>query len=146
MSDVEPQPQALSYQGPMMVDRDAEHLKILSICWYVVSGLAALFGCFPVIYVGMGILMIVDSSAFGPGPPPAPLGWMLIIFGSVFMILVWAIAVLGFITAASLPKRRRLAVCYVAAAVACLQIPVGTVLGVFTLIVLSRPSIKAGFG
>jgi hypothetical protein len=42
-------------------------------------------------------------------------------------------------------RRRRLMLCYVTAALACLQMPFGTCLGIFTFIVLGRPSVKASF-
>jgi hypothetical protein len=35
--------------------------------------------------------------------------------------------------------------CFVVAAIECIFMPFGTVLGVFTIIVLSRPSVKALF-
>jgi hypothetical protein len=157
-SNASPSPQPAS--GPMeydsprnhLVDRDVEHLKILSICWYVGSGLAVLMGCIPLIYVGMGIAIIANPHGFAGGgqPPPPPemmraMGWMFTVMGGCVSLVAWAGAILGVIAGRSLPQRRRLVLCYVAAALACLQIPVGTVLGIFTFIVLSRASVKASF-
>jgi hypothetical protein len=45
-----------------------------------------------------------------------------------------------------LGRRRGHAFCFVVACLACLFMPFGTVLGAFTIIVLSRPSVKARFG
>jgi hypothetical protein len=145
-----PGPPAMDYQSQygLQVDRDVEHLKVLSICWYVAAGLAVLMGCFPLLYVGLGIAFITNEGAFagGGGPPPPPaMGWMFIVMGGCASMLGWLGVILGVITARSLPQRRRLVLCYVAAALACLWIPVGTVLGIFTFIVLARPSIKASF-
>ena len=136
------------YQGQVQqVDRDAEHLRILSICWYVLAGLAAVFGCVPFIHVTLGVLMLTHSSAFGGGrgDPPEFIGWMFVIMGSFLILLMWTGACLAFFTARALPRRRHIVLCYVAAALICLQIPIGTVLGVFTFIVLARPSVKASF-
>jgi len=141
----------MDYQSQfgMQVDRDVEHLKILSICWYVASGMGAFFGCVPIIHVTMGLMLILRPGGFGGGggggPPPAILGWMFLIMGSVLMLMMWTGAILAFITARSLPQRRRIIFCYVAAGLVCLQIPVGTVLGIFTFIVLSRPNVRASF-
>ena len=35
--------------------------------------------------------------------------------------------------------------CFVIACLACMQMPLGTILGVFTIIVLARPSVKEMF-
>jgi hypothetical protein len=45
-----------------------------------------------------------------------------------------------------LQRQRGYNFCVFVAAVSCIQMPLGTVLGVFTLIVLLRPSVKELFG
>jgi hypothetical protein len=139
----------IGYQGGVVYDRDSEHLKILSIFWYVVSSLVAFVGCFPIIHISVGLVALLAPEKMvdkGGEPPPAWFGWLFVIIGSAVMLFCWMWAALGFITAWSLPQRRRIVVCYLAAGLACLQIPLGTLLGVFTFIVLARPSIKASFG
>jgi hypothetical protein len=143
-------PPLVNYQGIATVDRDAEHIRILSICWYIASGMAALFGCLPILYVVLGLMVIIAPGAFAGGrgagpPPPAFMGWMFVVMGGIFLLFLWGSAVIGFLTARALPKRKALMVCYVASALACMQIPVGTVLGIFTIIVLSRPGVRASF-
>jgi disulfide bond formation protein DsbB len=44
-----------------------------------------------------------------------------------------------------LAQRRRYLLCMVVAGIACIFMPFGTALGVFTLVVLSRPAVKAAF-
>ena len=129
----------------VVFDRDAEHIKILSICWYVVSGLAALGGFFSFIYIAMGIAMVSGAMGGGSPPPPAAMGYIFIVFGVCFSLFIWTIAILGLLTARNLTRYQRIYLCYVAAALVCLQIPIGTTLGVFTFIVLSRPSIRSRF-
>lgn len=138
-------PPELDYQGRVMVDRDIEHLRILVVCWYVMSGLTALFGCFPIIHLTVGLAMIFLPGVFKPDPPPPFIGWFFVIFASVFILGFWICAVLGFLAGRSLQKRRWLGFCYVAAGIACVQFPFGTAVGVFTFVVLSRPSVKAVF-
>ena len=126
-------------------DRDAEHLKILSICWYIGSGLALLGSACPGLYAVIGLFMAISPDSFKPDAPPPEFGWIMFAFATMAVLAIWAGAILGFFTARSLPRRRRLMLCYVAAGLACLQIPFGTALGVFTFVVLSRPSVKASF-
>jgi hypothetical protein len=138
-------PVDVGYQGNILVDRDNEHLRMLSICWYVFAGLTAFLGCFPIIHVGMGLMFVLAPPPTSSPPAPAAIGWIFVIVGSVIILFAETIAVLGFLAAYSLPKRQRLWVCYVAAALACLQLPFGTILGVFTFIVLSRPQVQVSF-
>jgi hypothetical protein len=129
------------------MNQDAEHLRLLSIFHYVCAGLAALFACVPVIHLVLGIVIVTHSGTFGPpnNQPPAFLGWLFILF-SLFVItcgLVFA-ALLAW-AGRCLSQRRHYTFCLVMAAVACLFMPFGTVLGVFTILVLVRPSVKPWF-
>ena len=80
----------------------------------------------------------------GP-PPPAFIGWLFAIIGGTIIAVGWIFA--GFIATAGrfLAKRRHYLFCLIVAGVECLVMPYGTVLGVFTLMVLMRPSVNALF-
>ena len=60
--------------------QDEEHLKLLSIFHYVVAGMMALFGCFPIIHLILGLAMV--SGKFGQPklgePSPALFGWVFV--------------------------------------------------------------------
>ena len=135
----------INYQSTLLVDRDSEHLKILAICWYVIAGLSALGGCLPLFYVGMGAIFLVTPPPAGGGPPPAAIGAIIAAFGAFFAILIWLGAVLAFLTGRALTNRNRITLVYVTAALACLSIPIGTVLGIFTFVILSRPTVRNTF-
>jgi hypothetical protein len=132
------------------MNEDIQHLNILSIFHYVVAGISALFSLFPIIHLTMGISML----AGGFFPPEAETGapfpfWM---FGLMFTLIPAAIIFFGlafsaFIAAAGyfLAKRKNHTFCLVMAGVSCIFMPFGTVLGVFSIIVLSRPSVKEMF-
>ncbi|MEX0704534.1 MAG: hypothetical protein WD069_20705 [Planctomycetales bacterium] len=128
------------------MDRDLEHLNLLSIFHYVVGGLTALFGCFPIFHLGFGIAIL--SGAFpdrnGEAPPPE-MGWMFVIVGGGLILSAWSIAVLTVLAGRRLAQHRWYMFCMVVAGIECLFMPWGTVLGVFTIIVLSRPSVKELF-
>ena len=63
---------------------------------------------------------------------------MLILFG-------WSFAVCVIVAGRSLARHRHYTFCLVMAGVLCIFMPFGTVLGVFTIIVLMRPSVKGLF-
>ena len=127
--------------------QDEDHLKLLSIFHYVVAGLAALFACFPIIHLVVGLVFILAPQKFdGKGePPPAWFGWLFVIMASIFIALGWIFA--GFVLAAGrfLARRKRYMFCLVMAGIECLFMPFGTVLGVFTIIVLMREPVKQLF-
>src|SRR6516165_1681008 len=105
--------------------QDEDHLRLLSIFHYVVAAMAALFACFPIIHLIIGLAFILEPNKFeGKGePPPAWFGWLFVIVASIFITLGWTFA--GFIlaTGRSLAKRRRYMFCLVMAGVECLFMP-----------------------
>ena len=132
------------------MDQDQEHLRLLSIFHYVVAGMIALFACFPILHLIVGIVFLVAPGAMsggnGPGPPPLLFGLLFTVIPAMFILAGWGLAVVVFLGGRNLARRRHYIFCLVAAAISCLFMPFGTVLGVFTIIVLSRPSVKALFG
>ena len=134
------------------MNQDREHLRLLAIFHYVVAGLAALFSFFPLLYTTVGAIFIFAArhpAAAGPKPgeepPPEFIGWILAIVGSLLFLLGVAIAICILIAGRSLAKRTRYWFALVVACIECLFIPFGTILGVFTIVVLSRESVKALF-
>ena len=130
--------------------QDAEHLRLLSIFHYVMAGLQALFASFPIIHFVIGAAMVFGPGAFGTKggeAPPAAVGWFFMLFAAAWMLVGWSLAACMVVAGRGLVQRKRYVFCLVVAgltAVFCM--PFGTVLGVFTIIVLMRPSVKEAFG
>jgi hypothetical protein len=134
------------------MNQDAEHLRLLSIFHYIVGALAALFSFFPLLYTTVGAIFIfvarhqaATGSKPGQEPPPEFIGWIFAVIGSLMFLLGIAIAICILITGRSLAKRTRYWFAFVMACIECLFLPFGTILGVFTIIVLSRESVKELF-
>ncbi|HXX42650.1 MAG TPA: hypothetical protein VEI58_10345 [Chthoniobacterales bacterium] len=131
------------------MNADSEHLRLLSIFHYVVAGLAALFCFFPLLYAGMGGLFLWTAQHPGMNqngqPPPPFLGWIFIGIGLFGFVIGLTMAILILLAGRALAQRRRYTLALVVACLECLFMPFGTVLGVFTLIVLSRESVKLLF-
>ena len=127
------------------MQQDLEHLKLLSIFHYVAAGLAALVACIPFIHLIMGLALA--SGALGDTEPEArPIGFVIVAIAGFFILVGWIFAALVAFAGRSLQTRKRYTYCLVMAGVECLFMPVGTVLGVFTIIVLVRDSVKNLFG
>jgi hypothetical protein len=129
--------------------QDVEHLRLLSLFHFIAAGIIALFATIPVIHVIIGIGMLSGSfpaPKAGAPPPPPSFGWMFVIFGTLFIVFGWTLAICLLVAGRFLKQRRGYMFCLVTAGLACLFQPVGMVLGVFTFLVLLRPSVKILFG
>ncbi len=114
---------------------------------YITGGLAALCGCFPIIHLAVGIAILAGALKDSSGEAtPTIIGVMFVVFPAIFMILAWALAIGVLISGRRLALRRSYMYCFVIACIECLFMPIGTILGVFTIIVLMRPSVKQIFG
>jgi uncharacterized membrane protein len=130
------------------MNKDTEHLQLLAIFHYVVAGVAALCSFFPLLYSVMGGFLLYAAQHPGPnnqGPPPAFLGWIFIAVGAVFFLAGITMAICILIAGRSLALRKRYSFALVMACTECLFIPFGTILGVFTIVALSRESVRALF-
>ena len=127
--------------------QDEEHLRLLSIFHYVVAGLTGLFSLFPIFHLVIGLLLVFAPEKMnGKGEmPPVFLGWLFVIFAATIMIIGFVLAIMILTTGRFLAKRKHHLFCFIMACIECLFMPFGTVLGVFTIIVLSRESVKQLF-
>jgi len=131
------------------MNQNEEHLRLLAIFHYVVAGFATLFSLFPLLYTTIGVVFIFAARHGTPKPgeelPPEFLGWIFVGLGSILFLAGLAMAVCILIAGRCLSRRRRYTFALIIACIECLFIPFGTILGVFTIIVLSRASVRGLF-
>lgn len=130
--------------------RDAEHLRLLRIGHFVAAGLAALGIAFlGAHYLFMRTIMRAAeedaaSRGTGGGFPQALtsiLPWIYVTMAVVFA----ASLVLNLISAACIARRRARMFSLVVAGLNCTHAPLGTALGVLTILVLSRESVRVSY-
>lgn len=129
------------------MNRDLEDLRLLSLFHFVLAGLVFLASLFPLAHLVMGIAMVTGRLPGGPEDPAMrAFGWAFV--AAAGLLIAAGLTFSGCLAAAGgcLRRRRRYLFCLVMAGVACLAVPLGTVLGAFTLIVLRRESVKRLFG
>jgi hypothetical protein len=131
---------------PESRNRDAEHLKLLTVFHFVIAGLSVL---------GLGFLFLhyflmhtifgnpkffQDQNNGGPQPQEifAIFQWFYVVFGVVTM----AIGIGNLLSGFCLRARKSRTFSLVIAGLNCVIMPFGTILGVFTLIVLTRDSVR----
>lgn len=125
--------------------QDEQQLNLLGIFHYIVGGITALFACIPMFHLAIGIAIL--SGAFdGQVPPPRVMGWFFVIIPAVLILAGWTLAGLIIAAGKRLQRHTSWMFCLVIAGLECLFMPLGTVLGVFTIIVLVRGSVKELFG
>ena len=124
-----------------------QHLGLLSMFHYIVGGITVLFALFPVFHLIFGLVMLLAPTKFEAQDESAPMfiAWFFIIFAAIFIMIGWALAGCVIAVGRCLAKRRRYLFCLVMAGIECILMPFGTVLGVFTIIVLMRDSVKEIF-
>ena len=132
------------------VDTDLDHLRLLSIFHYVVGALTIALSLIWVIYLILGILMITSpeiivSTGKSAEPPPEFVGWLFSGIGTALVLIGTTFGILVIISGRNLSKRIRYTFCMVIAAVLCIFMPFGTILGIFTLVTLSRSSVRELF-
>jgi len=142
-------PLAQQRTDPGAMSQDEEHLRLLSIFHYVVGGLGALVSFFALIYTAAGWFMLYAAAhpqKIHGEPPSAFAGWLFIILGAVFFLGGETVATCIILSGRFLARRRRYWFVFVLACMECLFFPFGTILGVFTIVVLARRSVKELFG
>ncbi|MEZ5301686.1 MAG: hypothetical protein R3F11_13695 [Verrucomicrobiales bacterium] len=159
LSPQAPPPPAYHAVPPEQIQavKDDEHLRLLSIFHYVWGGLLALFSLFPLIHLVMGIFFLAaPDEIFSPppgsgshsGPPPGfktMMGTMFVAIPAAIILIGEATAVLTIVAGRRLAQRRSYTFCFVIACLSCVFVPLGTALGVFTIFVLNRPSVRLLF-
>lgn len=129
----------------MQAQQDADHLKLLSIFHYVLGALTGLFSCFGIIYLVLGVLALQGKL---PDTQPQEAEIMGVVFtalGAFIVLLGWSIAVCQILTGRWLAARRHRTFCFVVACAECLNMPLGTALGILTILVMQRPSVRQLF-
>jgi hypothetical protein len=126
------------------MSQDEKHLNLLSVFQFIFGGLKILFSCFFLIYVAIGIAMLCGAID-GKDAPPRFVGLFFVLFGSGFILVGWIIAGLMIVLGVKLRRHSSRTFCFVAAGIECISMPFGTILGVLTIVLLMKDSVKALF-
>jgi len=133
---------------PLPVDQrkiDDSHLRLLSIFHFIGAGLAILgIGFLLAHFMFMRMVLSMPQKNATPPPPEvlAMLKWMYLVFGVWFIVS----GILNLLSGFFIRERKHWIFSMIVAGVNCLHMPLGTVLGVFTLIILSRHSVREVYG
>jgi|SRR5579872_6424702 len=124
---------------------DLRHLRLLSIFHYVVAVITALLGCILIFRLVAGIAILSGTIPIEDPDYDPFAAWIFVSSVGIVMTALWSYAVALRFAARFLHEHRRLPFCASVAAVGCIFMPFGTVLGLLTIIVLLRPSVQQLF-
>jgi hypothetical protein len=128
---------------------DEEHLRLLTIAHYVTGGFAIAFSCLFILYSFLFLLLarrpdLFRGSSGGEAPPPEIMGLFAIFFG-MFVFAGWTFGGLTIYAGYCIKKRIHRTLTLVVACFNAAWFPIGSILGVSTLMVLTRTSVKRLF-
>jgi hypothetical protein len=124
---------------------DADHLRILMICHYVKAGLAVAGLGFIGLHYAMMRMMFANPKMWeGEHNSAFPMEFFEIFkwFYLVGVVYVVSLGICNLVSAGFIKARRHRMFSLVISGFNCLNMPLGTVLGVFTIIVLSRQTVQ----
>jgi hypothetical protein len=138
------------YAQAWQQQKDDSDLRTLSILHYVYAGLLGVGALFSVVYIAMGVFVATavtsSSSSASDKQAGAVMGGLFIVVGAMIFVFLAAKTVLLVLAGRALSQRRRYMLAFITACITCINVPLGTALGIFTILVLQRPSVKAAFG
>lgn len=131
--------------------KDKEHLKLLSVFHFVLGGLSVLGIGFVCLHYFMMNMMFSNPKIWegqGSNPPPVEILEFFKIFVWFYLLVAVMLAlacIANILSGVFMLKRKNRIFSLVIAGLNCLQMPFGTALGVFTIVVLLRDSVQEAY-
>lgn len=127
-----------------MSSQEEASLDLLGTLHIIMGVLTALFACIPIIHLVVGIVMLTSDINVGE-QAPRTIALAFIVLASLIILVGWILAALIIMAGINLKKRKSYQFCTIMAFVECLIMPLGTVLGIFTIMTLSKEPVKELF-
>jgi hypothetical protein len=132
--------------GLSTMNKDLDHLKLLGVLHTIWGILAIVFGLiFGIIYIGIGVATAASpNTATDTGMSAGAFGGIFIGLGIGFLVAAVIYGILMLLAGGKLRKQRGHGFCFFVGILDLLGFP-SIILGIFTLMVLSRPTVKELF-
>ena len=131
---------------PPLSKADEDQLDLLGVLYWVYGAFVGLGGLTFGVFAILPAIFVSAAPASRGGPPPWLIGGIFaLVFGLVALLLI-AKGVMMVVVGSALRRRSGYILCLVGAALAVMNIPLGTALAVFTFMLLNKPETKRRFG
>ena len=131
------------------MDRRREHLRLLAIFHFIYAGLIIVGTLVPIFWLLTASLwwpeLASEIEREGGDMPTFATGALALGFGAFGVMLGWIWAGCLIFAGRNLLAATRYTYCLVIAGIACLSVPVGTALGVTSLVILNREESRQVF-
>jgi len=125
--------------------RDAEHLKLLSIFHFILAALGLIGIAFLALHFTFMRAIFMNPEMWKnekSGPPPEMFINLMMFAYAFGLVVILTSGVLNLLSGLFIRKRRRRMFSIIIGGLNCLHVPFGTLLGVFTILILSRESVR----
>jgi hypothetical protein len=128
---------------------DEDHLKVLGYIYYVAGGMTAVVSCFFILHFSMFLYFGLHPQMFknqhNAEPPPTGVFLAFAAVMGCVILLGWTFGALQIYAGRCIRLRRRRIFVMVIAGIECIFVPWGTLIGVFTILLLQRPHVTTLF-
>src|SRR5262245_59874073 len=103
---------------PGAVNKDLEHLKLLSMFHYILGAITVVYSSFPLIHVFIGLMFMLNPKGFASGgqQPPFPLryfGLAFVLIGGAFVLFGWTLGALTAYAGRCIKRREKYMLCFI---------------------------------
>lgn len=123
-------------------EQKRSYLEVLAIAHYVYAALIGLIGLVMLLMTSVGLFGLAQSSSLSGELPFGGFGLPVV---ALVFVLVFGYALVNFLIGRWLVERRRWKAIVVLSVLNALNVPVGTLLGVFTVVVLVADDVRTVF-
>ena len=129
--------------------KDESNLQLLSVFHYIMGAFGCLFSFMPLIHLFLGLAFILAPAQFqgqGGEMPPEFVGWLFFGLGLFFFVMGQTVSICIILSGRFIARRKNYLYSFILACIECMFVPFGTILGVFTIVTLSKESVKKLYG
>lgn len=123
-------------------------LRVLAILHYLAGIVMAVFSCVPILNAAR-VLFALHGGHRLPWAPPKSMSPSVVeavaVCAAALGVFGWVIAALVLVAGLCVDRRRGYSFCRAVAVLSCVYVPHGTVLGILSTVVLSKPEVRAAF-
>jgi len=132
------------------MNEDNHYLDLISLFHFIVAGIAGLFSCLPLFNLFIGIPMLRDvpyaflQHEYFSQQVLVPF-IMFILLPTGMAVIGWMFAIAVALNGYYIKNRTWLKYCMVISGIETIFTPLGTILGVFSIVLLTKPNIRVLF-